>query len=397
MNQCTETVESAKECSFLGKDKINLALLWPEYEGKTTSVSDLVLGLEKERFNVIFIYLSGHGVDRNLREESGYKVFYLSNIELINAFRLSILFKLIKILKGHQIDVLHCHAHKPTVYGVMAARFAGTPVVLSHVHGLGRSGNFRRRLTNFLLSRRCSRIISVANGVKADVLRNNWHMPAEKVAVLENSVDYARFAGVSVEKSEARRMLGLSPGAFVFGTVGRLAPTKGLGFLIEAFSRTKEHVPSAQLVLLGDGLSRAQLERQALETSCGDSIHFLGHKDNIEQLYRAMDVFVLSSIAEGMPRAILEAMAAGVPCIATEVGGIPEIINSPEVGLLVRPKDPLDLARAMVELAEATGDQLQKVAEKASDRVRRLYSHDVVREKLRKLYESELEASCKGR
>ncbi|MHC4430422.1 MAG: glycosyltransferase [Planctomycetota bacterium] len=378
------------------KDRISLALLWPEYSGGVTSVNDLVLGLDKNRFSVIFIYLSGHGVEKNLLEEAGFKVFYLSNIELINAFRLSILLKLIKILKDHKVDVLHCHVHKPTVYGVMASGFAGTRVVLSHVHGLGRSGNFRRRLTNFLLSRRCSRLISVANGVKADVLRNNWHMPAEKVAVLENSVDYERFAGVSVDKSEARRMLGLSPEAFVFGTVGRLAPTKGLGFLVEAFSRAKEHIPSAQLVLLGDGPARAQLERQALDSSCGGSIHFLGHKDNIEQLYRAMDVFVLSSIAEGMPRAILEAMAAGVPCIATEVGGIPEIINSPEVGLLVRPSDPDALAGAMVTLAGTTGEQLQKLAEKASARIRRFYSHDVVREKLRKLYESELEASCKG-
>ena len=272
MNPCTETVESAKECQFLRNQKISLALLWPQYSGGVTSVNDLVLGLDKNRFSVIFIYLSGHGVEKNLLQEAGYEVFYLSNIELINAFRLSILLKLIKILKDHKVDVLHCHVHKPTVYGVMAARFAGTRVVLSHVHGLGRSGNFRRRLTNFLLSRRCSRIISVANGVKADVLRDNWHIPAEKVAVLENSVDYERFAGVSVEKSEARRMLGLSGEAFVFGTVGRLAPTKGLGFLIEAFSRAKEHLPSAQLVLLGDGPSRAQLERQALETWCGDSI-----------------------------------------------------------------------------------------------------------------------------
>jgi len=397
MNQCTETVESARECSFLEKDKINLALLWPDYGGKVTSVNDLVLGLEKERFNIIFIYLSGYGVDKNLIEEAGYKVFYLSNIKLINAFRFSILLKLIKILKDHKVDVLHCHVHKPTVYGVMAARFAGTRVVLSHVHGLGRSGNFRRKLTNFLLSRKCSRIISVANGVKADVLRNNWHMPAEKVAVLENSVYYERFADSSVDKAEARRMLGISPDAFVFGTVGRLAPTKGLSFLIEAFSRAKEEIPSAQLVLLGNGPSRAQLEQQASKTLCGDSIHFLGHKDNIEQLYRAMDIFVLSSVAEGMPRAILEAMAAGVPCIATQVGGIPEILPNRDVGRLVPARDSNALATAMIDLANAPARQLRQLVGNASDRVRRLYSHEVVREKLVDLYESEFALWVKGR
>lgn len=375
----------------MAKDKINLALLWPEYEGKVTSVNDLVLGLDKSRFNVIFIYLSGYGVDRNLIEEAGYKVFYLSDIKLINAFRFSILFKLARILKDNEIDVLHCHVHKPTVYGVMAAKLAGTPVVLSHVHGLGRSRNFRRKLMNYLLSRKCSRIISVANGVKEDVLRNNWRMPADKVVVLENSVDYERFAEVSIDKTEARRMLGVSPDAFVFGTVGRLAPTKGLSFLIEAFSRAKEKIASAQLVLLGTGQSQAELEQQASKTSCSDSIHFLGHRDNIEQLYRAMDVFVLSSVAEGMPRAILEAMAAGVPCIATEVGGVPEILPNRDVGRLVPAKDPIALAQAMIDFAQSPAEQIEELAKEASDRVRRYYSHKVVGEKLGNLYENEIQ------
>lgn len=375
----------------MAKDKINLALLWPEYEGKVTSVNDLVLGLDKSRFNVIFIYLSGYGVDRNLIEEAGYKVFYLSDIKLINAFRFSILFKLARILKDNEIDVLHCHVHKPTVYGVMAAKLAGTPVVLSHVHGLGRSRNFRRKLMNYLLSRKCSRIISVANGVKEDVLRNNWRMPADKVVVLENSVDYERFAEVSIDKTEARRMLGVSPDAFVFGTVGRLAPTKGLSFLIEAFSRAKEKIASAQLVLLGTGQSQAELEQQASKTSCSDSIHFLGHRDNIEQLYRAMDVFVLSSVAEGMPRAILEAMAAGVPCIATEVGGVPEILPNRDVGRLVPAKDPIALAGEMIALAQSPAEQIEELAKEASDRVRRYYSHKVVGEKLGNLYENEIQ------
>ncbi|MHC4496460.1 MAG: glycosyltransferase family 4 protein, partial [Planctomycetota bacterium] len=102
----------------VGKDKINLALFCPKY-GKVTFVDELILGLDKERFNVIFIYLSGYGIEENLIEEEGYKVFYLSNIELINAFRFSILFKLIRILKDHKIDILHCHRHKPSFYGAL--------------------------------------------------------------------------------------------------------------------------------------------------------------------------------------------------------------------------------------------------------------------------------------
>ena len=371
-------------------DKITLALLWSGYSGNVTSVNDIVLGLDKKRFNVIFIFLRGDAWKKNALTEAGYEVLYLSDADKSGVFRFSILFRLVRILKEHDVDVLHCHAHKATVYGAMAATLAGTPVVLAHVHGLGRSRNLRRKLTNLLLFRKIDRIISVANSVKEDVLRNNWCLSAEKMAVLENSVDYGRFAGVSISKADAKQMLGLPADVFVFGTVGRLAPTKGLAYLIEAFSKVKEKMPSAHLVLLGNGRCRAELEQQASNRSCRDSIHFSGHRGNIEQLLRGFDVFVLSSIAEGMPRAILEAMAAGIPCIATETGGIPEIINGRDVGFLVKPRDSEGLAQMMINIANMPGDKLGEIVERARERIRTNFSHDVVTKKLENTYEMEM-------
>ena len=372
------------------KDKINLALFWSRYDGGVTSVSDLVLKLDKERFNVIFIYLTGYGVEKNIIEEAGYDVFYLSDIKRFRSPRLSILFRLIRILKERKVDILHCHAHKPSVYGTLAARFAKTPVVLSHIHGFNRARNFKRKLANFLLFGNVTRIIAVANSVKEDVLRSNWALSAEKLTVLENSVEYKRFADVSTSKKDAKMMLGVPPDVFVFGTAGRLAPTKGLVHLIEAFPKVKEFKPSAHLVLLGDGPCKAELEQQALNMSCHDSIHFLGRRDNIEQLLRGMDVFVLSSIAEGMPRVLLEAMVAGVPCIAANVGGIAEIINSKDVGILVPPKDSQALAEAMMELAKITPDKRQKLIDNARQRIYSHYSHDVVMRKVENIYETEI-------
>jgi len=350
-------------------------------------VNDLVLRLDRKRFNILFVFLRGDAGERNSLAEAGYKVLYLSNARRINAFHFSVLFRLVKILKEHKVDVLHCHAHKATVYGAMAAALAGTPVVLAHVHGLGRSRNLRRKLTNLLLFRRVDRIICVANSVKEDVLRSNWCLPAGKVTVLENSVDYERFANVSVSKADAKQMLGMPADAFVFGTVGRLAPTKGLSYLMEAFGKVKKHKPSAHLVLLGDGPCRADLEQQASGISCQDSVHFLGHKSNIEQLMRGIDVFVLSSVAEGMPRAILEVTAAGVPCIATTVGGIPEVLDAPGTGRLVPPADANALAEAMITLARAPEPELQALIERARERIRTKFSHDVIKKKLENIYE----------
>jgi glycosyltransferase involved in cell wall biosynthesis len=267
---------------------------------------------------------------------------------------------------------------------------AKTPVILAHVHGLRRTRNFRRRLTHFLLFKRVQRIICVANTVREDVLKNNWHLPVEKVTVLENSVDYKHFAGVSVSQASAKQMLEVPMDAFVFGTVGRLAPTKGLSYLIEAFSTVRAQKPLAHLVLLGDGPCRAELERQASSLSCRDSVHFLGHRARIEQLMKGMDVCVLSSVAEGMPRAVLEVMAAGVPCIATTVGGIPEILNAPSAGLLVSPGDKNALAEAMITLARASEQELHALVEGARERIRTHFSHDVVTKKLENIYETEM-------
>jgi glycosyltransferase involved in cell wall biosynthesis len=359
-------------------------------------VNDLVLGLDKERFNVIFVYLSSDGVGRNLKEGVGYEVLYLCNSKRIRTFCASILLRLIRVLKKHNINIVHCHGHKSTVYGTMAAIFAHTPVVIAHVHGLGRTRNFRRRLMNLLLFRRINKIVPVAVSVKEDVLSNNWFLSADRLFLLENSIDYERFADVSTAKEDAKQMLGMSADSLVFGTVGRLVPTKGLSYLIAAFSKVKTQMPSVHLVLVGDGPCKAELQMQATDALCGDSVHFLGHRANVEQLLKGMDVFILASVAEGMPRVLLEAMAAGVPCVATQVGGIPEVINGGAVGFLVPPRDPEALAEIMLRVAKMPGEELAEVIEKARDRVRRTYSHDVVKKKLEDLYESEFAAALES-
>ncbi|MBW8041636.1 MAG: glycosyltransferase [Planctomycetes bacterium] len=373
------------------KDKINLALLWSHYDGGVTSVNDLVLGLDKERFNAIFIYLTGYGVETNFIEEAGYDVFYLSNMERIRGFRLSILYRLIRILKERNIEILHCHAHKCSSYGANAATFTKTPVVLSHVHGLSRTRNFKRRLANFLLFRKFTRIIAVAKSVKEDVLRSNWSVSTEKISVLENSIDYKRFADVSTSKEDAKGMLGFSSDAFVFGTVGRLSRNKGQIYLIKAFVKAKQMIPSANLIFVGEGPLRQDLEKDAAKMGVFDSIHFLGRRDDIEKIYKAIDVFVLPSIgSEGMPRVILEAMAAGVPCVGTKIGGTPEVICNNDIGYVVESRDSEALAQAMTKLAKMTPKKQQKLIDNAKQRIYSHYSHDVVIRKLENIYETEL-------
>jgi glycosyltransferase involved in cell wall biosynthesis len=369
-------------------NKINLALLWSKYGGNVTSINDLVIGLDKERFRPFFIYLSDFGVDESVHKQGN--LYFLSNRKNPGQFNPVVLWRLVRILRDEKVDIVHCHRHKQVIYGAMASCFSPHPVVLAHIHGLNRTRSLSRKVINFLAFKKVRKLVAVSKTVGEDVLKTNWKLSAAKVCVLENSVDYERFANVQVSREEIRAELGLSMHSFVFGTVGRLAPTKGLPYLIEAFSKIKTQIPSAHLIFLGDGSLKPELEKQAGEMQCKDSIHFLGYRTNIEVLLRGIDVFVLSSIAEGMPRVILEAMAARVPCIATKVGGIPDIINDESIGLLVPPKDSVALSQAMIRIAKMPGNELDTLIRKAQDRIRRFYSHKTVSEKLRKLYESKV-------
>lgn len=370
------------------RGKTKVALFLGKYKGKFTSFSELVLRLDENRFDIIFIYFGRYDVERNLTQQIGRRVFCLFDRKQGRTFNLSILCRLVRILKEQKVDIIHCSSHECTVYGTLAAMIARTPVVLAHVRGLGKSRRLRRKLINLLLFRRINKLIPVAHKVKEDVLKNNWFLSADKLLVLENSVDYERFAEVAILKEDAKQMLDLPKDAFVYGTVGRLAPTKGLSYLIEAFAKVKQQMPSAQLIVVGEGRLRNELEQQAAGTSCADSIHFLGHRKNIPELLRAMDVFVLSSIAEGMPKTILEAMAAGVPCIGTNVGGVPEILADGESGYLVPSRDECSLADAMVELVKKTDEEVKQLVEKARQRAKSHYTHEVIVKRLEQIYET---------
>jgi len=307
-------------------------------------------------------------------------------------FNLWIIWKLSRVLKRENVDILHCHKHQATIYGTIAAKLAGVPVVFSHVHGLNRSKNPRRKFINWIVLKWATKIIAVANSVKEDVLKNNWALSSDKLSVLENSVDFECFANVAITKVEAKGRLGvIPPDAFVYGTIARFGLFKGHSFLISAFEKVKKQVASAHLILVGDGLLKEEIQKQVAKAGLDESVHFLGQRDNIAEIYKAIDVFVLPSIgSEGMPRVILEAMAAGVPCVATKVGGIPEIVSGEDVGFLVPPGDENALAEVMLKLAKMPEKKRQKLIGKAQDEIRRFYAHEVVREKLRNLYETEL-------
>jgi len=373
-------------------NKIIVARLWHKYGGGVKSRAPIILGINPEKYQTICIYLTKSSEEPNFFEEKGLKVFYISRKRAFHMFDLWAVWKLSRVLKREKVDILHCHRHRATVYGTIAAKLAGVPVVFAHVHGLNRSKNPRRKFINWVVLRWVDKILTVGEAVKEDVLRDNPAVRPEQIISVGNSIDCEWFAQVQITKQQAKESIGLEPKSFVFGTVGRLAPTKGQSYLIEAFANVKREIPTAQLILIGTGRSESQLKEQAHEMGLTNSIHFLGQRSDIPRILRAMDVFVLSSLAEGMPRSLLEAMAAGVPCVGTNVGGTPEILADGEFGYLVQPKDVNALADAMIGFAKETEQQRQILTQEAKQRITDKYSHDVIRKKLENVYHSQIRA-----
>jgi len=367
------------------KKTIALAVLESKYGGDATSVNDLVTGLDGDEFTVVFLYLRKRGAKANHLEQQGFKTIYLSEEASLRTFRLAVLIRLIRVLKRHGTMLLHCHAHKSTVYGALAGVCLPGLKIVAHVHGLKRSSRLRRKLINLALFWRVNRLLPVAQAVKQDLVRSNWTLSQNKTTVLENSVDYYRFAEFKDSRGPIRRTFGLTPDALIIVCVGRLVPTKGLDYLIEAFSRIDAAGQNAHLLLVGEGRSRQKCEQQVSDLDLESSVHFLGFRRDIESIFHAADVFVMSSVAEGMPRVLLEAMAAKTPCIGTRVGGIPEVIDA-SFGLLVNPADSQALAQAMQKMMSLGPQEREVLGESACQAAELRFSHSVIRAKLRTIY-----------
>jgi sugar transferase (PEP-CTERM/EpsH1 system associated) len=276
--------------------------------------------------------------------------------------------RLVGRLRALRPDIVHCR-NWATFDAVPAARLAGVPVVIHGEHGREVSDphgcNRRRNLLRKTLGPLVTRFVTVSRDLN-DWLVTVVGIPSAKVLTICNGVDTARFgAGDAVA---ARAALALPLDRPVIGTVGRLDPVKDQAGLIEAFARVRRDHPRALLVIAGDGPCRPQLEALVATLGLGSDVRLLGERKDVPQVLQAMDVFVLPSIAEGISNTVLEAMATGLPVVATRVGGNPELVEDGVSGVLVRPGDRETLAAAIAgyladpALRTAHGDGSRRLA-----------------------------------
>ena len=353
-------------------DQISILHVLPDKEKRLRPLENLVNGLDRDMFSQVVCYLRGHDKVRTELEKMGHDVITLDiSKKRLRKFQPWAVLKLANIIKERKIDIVHCQRHKPTVYGTLAAYMVdGQPKVIGHVRGLHRTRNFRRRLVNRLLSGRISRVIAVSAAVRDDIISHNSKSFAAKVVAIYNGIDEQLFIHSNLTREAARARIGIPDNkVFVYGTVGRLVETKGQSILLQAFAKVYEQCPQSCLVLAGGGRLESKLRGLAAELDIKESVIFLSHRHDIPEVLKAYDSFVLPSVAEGLPGALLEAMATGLPVIASRVGGVPEILNNPDLGTMVSPRSVDELASAMKGLYKTPEEHRYEIGKALRERV----------------------------
>jgi L-malate glycosyltransferase len=258
-------------------------------------------------------------------------------------------------LKQHQIDAIIEHGCLEG-YVARAGAAVGVPGMVSVIHSTYR-GRLRyrlhRRLQHHVFLRRYARFVAVSQSVRQHEIEY-YRTPAERIAVIPNGIVTRRFALERPGLEEKRRRLGLdlTENEIVVGTVGNLREPKNHALLLRAWARLRrEYAGPLRLIIVGEGDLRASLERQRDELGLSQDVVFLGSRADVPALLACFDIFVMSSQFEGHPVVALEAMAAGLPVVATNVSGLRDVVHEGSNGLLAEANDPSGLAGGIARLA----------------------------------------------
>lgn len=298
--------------------------------------------------------------------------------------------QLLRQLRDRRTDVLHAHKFGSNVWGTAIGRLAGVPVVIAHEHTWSYVGQpVRRILDRRLVSQASDAFLAVSNEDRRRMVEIEGIDPRD-VLVMPNGIAPARPTGRDI-----RDELGIPPEAPVIGTVGRLYRQKALHLLMRAAARLVREFPALQVLVVGDGPEHARLVALADTLRITPVVRWLGQRDDVPDILAALDVAVSSSNWEGSPLSVLEYMGAGLPTVATAVGGVPDLIVDGVHGRLVPPGEPIALAAAIAELLRAP-QLAREMGRQARERQRDEFDLESLVRRLERLYEDLLAARRSG-
>jgi glycosyltransferase involved in cell wall biosynthesis len=259
------------------------------------------------------------------------------------------------------VDILHSHSEFSDAAALLLQGFLRPPAAMRTVH-YGYQFEWRKRpwrrllLTNLLYPLRFSAEVGVSQAITDTMNRRPVsRLLGREAQCIYNAIDLDRFQRIEVDRAAKKRLLGLPAEAIVIGSVGRLTEQKGYRYFVEAAAHVLARLPEARFLLIGDGELAGELNEQAQRLSIAGRLIFTGPRRDVEELLPCLDLFVSSSLWEGLPTVILEGMASGVPVVATDIPGTRELVRPGETGWLAPPADGMALGEVIIQaLADST-------------------------------------------
>jgi glycosyltransferase involved in cell wall biosynthesis len=339
--------------------------------GAEQALVQIVTRLDRREWSPHVICLTGEGELAVELREAGVPVTCLHAKRWWN---LGVLFRLKRELRRLRPAVLQTFLYHANILGRVAGRMARVPVIVSGIRVAERRSRFRLWLDR-ATDRWVSRHVCVSEGV-AKFSTETGGLANEKIVVIPNGVEFERFAGALPADLS---VLGLGPEHRVVLFVGRLDPQKGISILLDAMRELSRdsRFEGTHLLLAGEGPLRGEIEVFARENRLEDRVHLLGRRNDVPALMKAADCLVLPSLWEGMPNVVLEAMAAGLPVVATAVEGTSELVQCGETGLLVPAGDVRGLLAGIVQVL-SDAEFAQGIARSAQVTVRKRFAWEAV-------------------
>lgn len=321
--------------------------------------------LDSRKFDVMLVSGPQTGSEGSLIGEvtrRGVKLQILQElVREISPFKdLAALLKLYRLMRSQAFSIVHTHSSKAGILGRIAAKMAGVPVIVHTVHGWSFHDRMRapRRWLFVTLERwmaaMSDALVVVSSVLEEMGLREGIGRPGQYVTIY-SGIDLTEFDQSASERDQKRRELGIPAGVPVIGTIGRLSPQKSPEDFLAAARKVIQQMPEVRFLIVGDGPLRGRVEESIRATGISDKVLLTGIRHDVPGLMASLDVFVLSSLWEGLPRVIPQAMAAGRPVVCTNVDGNAEAVLDGVNGLLVPARDTDALADAILQLLRDPG------------------------------------------
>ena len=327
----------------------------------------------RDNYRFVFICLESMGcLGEGLRDD-GFPVHVLDKQSGVDW---RVIRRLKRLLRREGLDLIHAHQYGAFFYAAMARFPFRHPPILLTDHGRDFPDRALRShiLANRVLLAERDRLVGVGANVRVAMIDNEG-FPADRVGVVYNGINTDLFAGVNEHRALMRRELGIDPGDFVILQAARLQPIKDHATAIRAMARVVRSLGEVRLLIAGEGGLASEIDSLINQLGLGDHVRLLGRRTDIDRLLGAADAALLSSVSEGIPLSLIEAMAASLPVVATRVGGIPDVVEEGRSGFLVPAGDDEAMAERILRLARNSALS-QQLGEAGCARAAALFSEE---------------------